>query len=118
MNFLEMTQNHLLLMDGAMGTYYSQIYPLEEKISESANITHPEQIERIHREYIAAGAGLLRTNSFASHAEGLTGRPLHQADDRQAVLQRIYDNVFQAYKIAQKAAGCAEIGRASCRERV
>ncbi len=108
MNFLEMTQNHLLLMDGAMGTYYSQIYPLEEKISESANITHPEQIERIHREYIAAGAGLLRTNSFASHAEGLTGRPLHQADDRQAVLQRIYDNVFQAYKIAQKAAGCAD----------
>ena len=28
----------------------------------------------------------MRTNSFASHAEGLTGLPLHRADDRQAAL--------------------------------
>lgn len=87
-----------------MGTYYAQVYPTEENISEFANITHPEQIERIHTEYIAAGARLLRTNSFAGHAEGLTGLPLHRADDRQAVLQTIYDNVFQSYKIAQRAA--------------
>lgn len=87
-----------------MGTYYAQAYPTEENISEIANIAHPEQIERIHTEYIAAGAQLLRTNSFASHAEGLTGLPLHRADDRQATLQIIYDNVFQSYKIAQKAA--------------
>ncbi len=104
MNFLEMIRSHFLLMDGAMGTYYSQIYPAEENISEYANITHPEQIERIHREYIDAGARLLRTNSFASHAEGLTGLPLHRAENRQAVLQTIYDNVFQSCKIAQKAA--------------
>lgn len=104
MNFLEMIKSHFLLMDGAMGTYYAQAYPTEENISEIANIAHPEQIERIHTEYIAAGAQLLRTNSFASHAEGLTGLPLHRADDRQATLQIIYDNVFQSYKIAQKAA--------------
>ena len=104
MNFLEMLKSHFLLMDGAMGTYYSQRYPTGETISELANITHPEQIEHIHREYIAAGARMLRTNSFASHAEGLTGLPLHRADDRQAVLHTIYDNVFQSCKIAQKAA--------------
>lgn len=104
MNFLEMIKSRFLLMDGAMGTYYAQIYPAEESTSEFANITHPERIEHIHAEYIAAGAQLLRTNSFASHAEGLTGLPLHRAEDRQATLQTIYDNVFQAYKIAQKAA--------------
>ena len=104
MNFLEMIKSHFLLMDGAMGTYYAQVYPTEENIPEFATITHPEQIERIHTEYIAAGAQLLRTNSFASHAEGLTGLPLHRADDRQATLQIIYDNVYQSYKIAQKAA--------------
>ena len=104
MNFLEMIKNHYLLMDGAMGTYYSQIYPSEENISESANITRPEQIERIHAEYIAAGAQILRTNSFASHATGLTGQPLHRADNGQATLQTIYDNVYKSYEIAQKAA--------------
>ena len=108
MNFLETIKNHFLLMDGAMGTYYAQKYPAEENISEFANITHPERIEHIHTEYITAGAQLLRTNSFAGHAEGLTGLPLHRADDRQAVLQIIYDNVFQSYKIAQKAALHAE----------
>lgn len=104
MNFLEMIKSHFLLMDGSMGTYYAQVYPTEENIPEIANITHPEQIERIHTDYIAVGAQILRTNSFASHAEGLTGLPLHRADDRQATLQIIYDNVFQSYKIAQKAA--------------
>ena len=107
-DFLETIKSHFILMDGAMGTYYAQVYPTEENISEFANITHPEQIERIHKEYIAAGAQLLRTNSFASHAEGLTGLPLHRADDSHAILQIIYDNVFQAYKIAQKAALHAE----------
>lgn len=107
MNFLETIKNQFLLMDGAMGTYYAQLYPAEKNISEIANITHPEQIERIHTEYIAAGAQLLRTNSFASNAEGLTGLPLHRTNDRQASLQIIYNNVYQAYKIAQKAALCA-----------
>ena len=86
MIFLESIKSHFLLMDGAMGTYYAQKYPTEEDISELANITHPERIEHIHTEYITAGAQLLRTNSFASHAEGLTGLPLHRADDRQAAL--------------------------------
>ena len=104
MNFLEMIKDHYLFMDGAMGTYYAQLYAAEETISESANIAHPERIERIHAEYIAAGARLLRTNSFASHAEGLTGLPLHRTEDRQATLKTIYDNVLQSYKIAEKAA--------------
>ncbi len=108
MNFLETIKNRFILMDGAMGTYYAQLFPTEENISETANLTHPEQIEGIHKEYIAAGAELLRTNSFASHAENLTGLPLHRTDDRKAALQTIYDNVFQSYKIAQKAAHTAD----------
>lgn len=107
MSFLEVIKSQFILMDGAMGTYYAQMYSSERHISEFANITHPEIIEHIHTEYIAAGAQLLRTNSFSSHAEGLTGLPLHRAYDRQAIIQAIYDNVFQSYKIAQKAAANA-----------
>lgn len=54
----------ILLMDGAMGTYYNRKYSSEIE-AEEANLTSPEQITAIHKEYIEAGARLIRTNTFA-----------------------------------------------------
>lgn len=104
MNFLEILKNHYILTDGAMGTYYAQLYQVEGRMSELANTVSPQQIEHIHDAYIEAGARLLRTNSFASHAQALTGLPLHQAEDCASVLKYIYDNVYQSYKIAERSA--------------
>lgn len=53
-----------LLMDGAMGTYFNLLHP-EAGEAEEANITHPEWIVDIHKEYISAGARVIRTNTFA-----------------------------------------------------
>lgn len=52
------------LLDGAMGTYYTQKYPSEIE-AEEANLLYPEQIVEIHKEYIEAGAKWIRTNTFA-----------------------------------------------------
>ena len=57
-------QNQIILMDGAMGTYFNRLHP-EEGEAESANISHPEWIKEIHKKYISAGAKLIRTNTFA-----------------------------------------------------
>lgn len=54
----------IVLLDGAMGTYYTQKYPSEIE-AEEANLLHPEQIITIHKEYIEAGAQWIRTNTFA-----------------------------------------------------
>lgn len=54
----------VILLDGAMGTYYTQKYPSEIE-AEEANLLHPEQIIAIHKEYIEAGAQWIRTNTFA-----------------------------------------------------
>lgn len=54
----------ILLMDGAMGTYYNQKYSTAME-AEEANLVNPEQIISIHREYIDAGANMIRTNTFA-----------------------------------------------------
>ena len=54
----------IVLLDGAMGTYYTQKYPSEIE-AEEANLLHPEQIIAIHKEYIEAGAQWIRTNTFA-----------------------------------------------------
>ncbi len=54
----------IILMDGAMGTYFNRLHP-EEGEAENANIRHPEWIKEIHKKYILAGAKLIRTNTFA-----------------------------------------------------
>ena len=53
-----------LLMYGAMGTYFNLLHP-EAGEAEDANITHPDWIVAIHKEYILSGAGVIRTNTFA-----------------------------------------------------
>ena len=52
-----------IICDGAFGTYYRSRYP-DYGTPELANLDHLERISDIHREYIAAGAGLIRTNTF------------------------------------------------------
>lgn len=64
MRLLDKIKDHILLMDGAMGTYYNQQYGTELE-AEEANLVHPEEITAIHKAYIKAGAELIRTNTFA-----------------------------------------------------
>lgn len=63
-------QKEKLLFDGAFGTYYAQLYDTKE-LPELANREHPERVKRIHAEYIAAGAQIIRTNTFAANTEAL-----------------------------------------------
>ncbi len=65
MKITEYLKQHILITDGAMGTYYNKCYPLEGGLVEQAVLTDPKRIVRIHEEYIEAGAQLIRTNSFA-----------------------------------------------------
>ena len=55
-----------VITDGAFGTYYAEKYHTRE-MPELANTEHPERVKEIYREYIEAGAGLIRTNTFAAN---------------------------------------------------
>ena len=70
MTIREYLQNRKLLTDGAFGTYFSGKYN-SEMLPELANMKAPDQVRTIHREYIAAGARLIRTNTFASNCTNL-----------------------------------------------
>ncbi|MEF9950974.1 MAG: bifunctional homocysteine S-methyltransferase/methylenetetrahydrofolate reductase [Clostridium sp.] len=63
----EFLKNSTLVTDGAMGTYYVEVTGDNVSKCEQANITRPEIIEKIHKEYIDAGANLIRTNTFAAN---------------------------------------------------
>lgn len=65
MDIREYLKNNILLMDGAMETYFDALGESEEELAESANFTNPELIQNIHNSYIEKGAQLIRTNTFA-----------------------------------------------------
>lgn len=67
MNIKEFLKSNYLIPDGSMGTYYSSIVNQSGAISELANLTAPAIIEKIHFDYIKAGAQMLRTNTFAAN---------------------------------------------------
>ena len=73
MNIRELLQTRPLLFDGAMGTYYKATPGVE---CEQANLTDPAGVRAVHREYLAAGADAVKTNTFslprlaAAHAPG------------------------------------------------
>ena len=75
-------QNKILILDGAMGTMI-QRYGLSEEDyhsgpfkdctkelkgnNECLNLTRPDIIKAIHKEYIAAGADIIETNTFSAN---------------------------------------------------
>lgn len=67
MNIREYLKKYRLITDGAFGTYYEEKYNEEKAIPERENTRRPDRVLAIHREYLEAGARLIRTNTFAAN---------------------------------------------------
>lgn len=96
MNVIERIKDHVVLMDGAMGTYYNQQYGTDQE-AEEANLTHPEQIVAIHKSYIEAGAEVIRTNTFA-----VNHLMFPEKETRKRVIQAAAECAFQAVRESGK----------------
>jgi len=65
--FLKAVKEGTLIADGAMGTYLKS-KGLKEPVSyEALNLTDADLVKKAHLEYIAAGAGMIETNTFAAN---------------------------------------------------
>ena len=64
---MDVLKKEVLLADGAMGTYIRTKVPDNAVCVESLNLTDPETVEKVHREYIKAGARIIETNSFSAN---------------------------------------------------
>ena len=97
--FSKQLKKRILIMDGAMGTMLQQagLSPADfggeefDGCNENLNLTAPEVIAKIHREYLEAGADIIETNTF-----GATSIVLDE-----------YGLGFKAYEINKKAAQIA-----------
>jgi 5-methyltetrahydrofolate--homocysteine methyltransferase len=62
--FLEAIQERVLILDGAMGTMLQERGLRPGQSPEELNLTMPDVVASVHREYIEAGADIIITNSF------------------------------------------------------
>ncbi|GAB0171514.1 bifunctional homocysteine S-methyltransferase/methylenetetrahydrofolate reductase [Lysinibacillus sp. CTST325] len=97
MGLLERLKTHVLTADGAIGTVLYG-YGLEY-CHEEMNVQRPELIEKIHREYIAAGADIIQTNTYGANAIKLA---------RYGLESRVQQFNEAAITIAKRAAADGE----------
>ena len=63
----KLKEGNFLLFDGAMGTMLQNAGLKTGELPETYNITKPEILTRIHREYVEAGADVITTNTFQAN---------------------------------------------------
>lgn len=68
MNLRELLGKQLLFFDGAMGTMLQQAGLPQGALPECWNHERPEVVLDIHRQYLAAGCHILKTNTFGANA--------------------------------------------------
>lgn len=79
MDLLDELENRVLCGDGALGTLLFEAGILPGRCFEELCVTEPERIEKIHQDYVGAGARVIETNTFGANAVrlerfGLEGR--------------------------------------------
>ncbi len=94
MDVREYCREHVLLFDGGMGAYFAQRTKRAGAGCELSNLSAPEEILSIHREYVAAGCDALKTNTFGANAPAFGG-------DR-ALTERV---IAAGWDLAAEAAG-------------
>lgn len=94
MSFRDQCKTPPVLFDGAMGTYYAQKFSFNPEYCELANLQYSERVLAVHRDYIAAGARAIKTNTFGANTVSLGCGP--------ETVAAIIEN---GWKIANEAAG-------------
>ncbi|MCM2356702.1 MAG: homocysteine S-methyltransferase family protein [Geobacteraceae bacterium] len=77
--FLQAIRERVLVLDGAMGTMLQEQGLRPGQSPEELNLTMPEVVAGVHRQYLEAGADIIVTNTFGGSREklchyGLEGR--------------------------------------------
>ena len=67
MKILDYLKDNLLILDGGMGTLLQSAGLPSGELPERWNLTHPEVIQKIHRDYFEAGSNVVSTNTFGAN---------------------------------------------------
>lgn len=95
MNFREFLKNHIVYLDGGMGTLLQAAGLAPGEHPERWNLTHPETIKEIHKAYFDAGSHVVSTNTFGANAFKFSDEEL------EAIIKAAFQNAQAAREESQ-----------------
>jgi len=96
MNFREKLGKQVIVFDGGTGTYLYEKGIYINRCFDELNLTNPELITEVHKDYINAGADVIETNTFGANVFKLTPHGLKD---------KVYEINLKGAQLARKVAG-------------
>lgn len=95
-SFSERIENEIIVFDGGTGTYLYEKGIFINRCFEELNLTNPELVKQVHRDYLLAGADVIETNTFGANRFKLAPHGLNE---------KIYDINYSGARLAREVAG-------------
>ncbi len=92
MKITEYIKEHILYLDGGMGTLLQAQGLAPGELPERWNLTHPDVITSIHRDYYDAGSNVVNTNTFGANVLKFS------ADELDGIVKAAIENARAAAK--------------------
>lgn len=94
-SFRERLGNEVIVFDGGTGTYLYEKGIYINRCFEELNLTSPELVTEVHRDYVNAGADVIETNTYGANRFKLAPHGLDE---------KIYDINFKGAQLAKAVA--------------
>ena len=92
MDIRDYLKQHIVLLDGAMGTMLQKQGAEPGEYTEKWNVAQPEKVINVHQSYFDAGSNIVITNTFGAHA-------LHfEKSEREEIIEAGIQNAQEARK--------------------
>ncbi len=95
-SFRERLRNEVIVFDGGVGTYLYEKGIYINTCFDELNLTNPDLVAEVHRDYVNAGADVIETNTFGANRFKLAPHGLET---------KVYDINRKGAEIARKVAG-------------
>ncbi len=95
-SFRERLRNEVIVFDGGVGTYLYEKGIYINTCFDELNLTNPDLVAEVHRDYVNAGADVIETNTFGANRFKLAPHGLET---------KVYEINRRGAEIARKVAG-------------
>lgn len=101
MDILQEIQKRIVFFDGGMGSLLQEAGLKPGELPGTWNITHPEELVEIHRDYLEAGADIVTTNTFGVDSLKYNADTRYQLEP---VIAAAIHNAKEAVRLSGKTA--------------